>query len=45
MTTHDQRFKNLIVDYPLDALRFFAAAEARHIDDSVRFIPIRQEQL
>jgi len=43
--SHDQRFKNLIVDYPRDALRFFAAAEAQHIDDSVRFIPIRQEQL
>ena len=45
MTTHDQRFKNLIVDYPRDALHFFAAAEAQHIDDTVRFIPIRQEQL
>ena len=36
--SHDQRFKNLIVDYPRDALRFFAAAEAQDIDDTVRFI-------
>ena len=26
--SHDQNFKNLILDYPRDALSFFAAPEA-----------------
>lgn len=43
--SHDQNFKNLILDYPRQALAFFAAAEAVDIDDSVRITPIRQEQL
>jgi hypothetical protein len=43
--SHDQNFKNLIVDYPHDAVRFFAAAEAAHVDKRVRIIPIREEQL
>jgi hypothetical protein len=43
--SHDQNFKNLIVDYPLDAVRFFAADEAAEVDDRVRVIPTRQEQL
>ena len=42
---HDHNFKNLILDYPREALRFFAADEAEHIDDSARIVPIRQEQL
>jgi len=28
---HDQSFKNLILDYPRQALAFFAAEEARNI--------------
>ena len=42
---HDQNFKNLIVDYPKQALAFFAAEEAG--DDLVRarILPLRQEQL
>ena len=43
--SHDQNFKNLILDYPRDALAFFAPAEAPTPDDSVRIIPARQEQL
>ncbi|MCV2219112.1 DUF4351 domain-containing protein [Thauera sp. Sel9] len=43
--SHDQNFKNLILDYPRQALEFFAPDEAMHIDESVRITPIRQEQL
>ncbi|WP_295883691.1 hypothetical protein [uncultured Thiohalocapsa sp.] len=43
--SHDQNFKNLIVDYPHQAVQFFAADEAAHVDQSVRIIPIREEQL
>ncbi len=30
--SHDQNFKNLILDYPREALAFFAEAEAARID-------------
>ncbi len=43
--THDQNFKNLILDYPHQSLQFFAPAEAKVISDEVRIIPLRQEQL
>lgn len=43
--SHDQNFKNLILDYPRDALAFFAAEEAPLPGDEVRIIPVRQEQL
>ena len=43
--SHDQNFKNLILDYPRDALAFFAPEEAPLPDEAVRIIPIRQEQL
>jgi hypothetical protein len=43
--SHDQNFKNLIVDYPIDATRFFAADESAEVDARVRVIPVRQEQL
>ncbi len=42
---HDQNFKNLILDYPRQALAFFAAAEAEDLPESVRITPLRQEQL
>ncbi|MCG5549472.1 DUF4351 domain-containing protein [Halorhodospira halochloris] len=42
---YDQDFKNLIVDYPREAIAFFANQEAAHVDGSVRVLPIRQEQL
>ena len=45
ITSHDQNFKNLIVDYPRDALAFFAAEEAPAPDDDVEITPLRQEQL
>ena len=43
--SHDQNFKNLILDYPRDALAFFAPEEAPAPDDPVRIVPARQEQL
>ena len=43
--SHDQNFKNLIVDYPRDALAFFAAEEAPAPGDDVKITPLRQEQL
>ncbi len=43
--SHDQNFKNLILDYPRDALAFFAPEEAPLPEDEVRIIPARQEQL
>ena len=43
--SHDQNFKNLILDYPRDALAFFAAEEAPLPEDDVEIIPARQEQL
>ena len=42
---HDQNFKNLILDYPEQAVTFFAAEEATAIDASARITPLRQEQL
>jgi len=42
---HDHNFKNLILDYPQQALAFFAEAEAEGVDASARITPIRQEQL
>lgn len=41
---HDQNFKNLILDYPHEALSFFAATEAEFVDRA-KVTPIRQEQL
>jgi len=42
---HDQNFKNLILDYPRQALELFAAQESALFDSSVRITPVRQEQL
>lgn len=42
---HDQNFKNLILDYPVQALQFFAAEEAHDDLLQARIIPFRQEQL
>ena len=43
--SHDQNFKNLILDYPLQALQFFAAEEAGDVGADARILPVRQEQL
>ncbi len=43
--SHDQNFKNLILDYPREALAFFAAEEAADFGEDVRITPLRQEQL
>ena len=43
--SHDQNFKNLIVDYPRESIAFFAAVEAQAVDASARIVPIREEQL
>lgn len=42
---HDQNFKNLILDYPRQALAFFAAEETGEDLANARIVPIRQEQL
>ncbi|MBZ2188585.1 hypothetical protein K8B33_05725 [Alcanivorax sp. JB21] len=43
--SHDQNFKNLILDYPRQALELFAPDEAAHLGEEVTFTPIREEQL
>jgi len=43
--THDQNFKNLILDYPRESLEFFAAEECGEMGSDVRITPVRQEQL
>lgn len=43
--SHDQNFKNLILDYPLQALAFFAPEEAADILAGAEVVPVRQEQL
>jgi hypothetical protein len=43
--SHDQNFKNLILDYPREALALFAAPEAADLTPEVRITPVRQEQL
>ncbi|MCK7546063.1 hypothetical protein MLC59_18045 [Marinobacter bryozoorum] len=43
--SHDQNFKNLILDYPRQAIDLFCEQEARELDYSVRIVPLRQEQL
>jgi hypothetical protein len=45
LMSHDQNFKNLILDYPREALAFFAAEEAAGLAEDVRITPLRQEQL
>ncbi|WP_133511472.1 hypothetical protein [Candidatus Thiosymbion oneisti] len=42
---HDQNFKNLILDYPHQALAFFATEEATDQVSDAEVIPVRQEQL
>ena len=42
---HDQNFKNQILDYPLQAIEFYAAEQAQDLDQKPRVVPIRQEQL
>ena len=42
---HDQNFKNLIIDFPYDAIELFAGTEAEGIEYGPRIIPIREEQL
>ncbi len=42
---HDQNFKNLILDYPRQALAFFASEEISDDLGQARIVPIRQEQL
>jgi len=43
--SHDQNFKNLIIDYPRESIAFFAAVESHAVDAGARILPIRQEQL
>ncbi len=43
--SHDHNFKNLILDYPREAIGFFAAVEAQAVGAGARILPIREEQL
>ncbi len=43
--SHDQNFKNLILDYPVQSIQFFAEPEAERCASGARIVPIRQEQL
>ena len=43
--SHDQNFKNLVVDYPREALAFFAPGEAPRAGEPTRIVPVREEQL
>ena len=43
--SHDQNFKNLILDYPIQAIELFSPQEAEALDETVRIVPLRQEQL
>lgn len=43
--SHDQNFKNLTLDYPRQALAFFAAKEAADHLPGAEIFPARQEQL
>ena len=43
--SHDQNFKNLILDYPHQALAFFAPDEAADGLPGAKILPVRQEQL
>lgn len=45
VTSHDQNFKNQILDYPEQAIRFYAAEEADALDQHPKIVPLRQEQL
>ena len=43
--SHDQNFKNLIVDYPRKALEFFAPEEAPRPEEAARASsPVREER-
>jgi hypothetical protein len=44
-TSHDQNFKNQILDYPLQAVAFYASEQAQALDQKPRIVPVRQEQL
>jgi len=44
-SSHDQNFKNLILDYPRQALELFAPEEHAALGPGFRIVPIRQEQL
>ncbi len=45
MVSHDQHYKNMILDYPREAIAFFAPEEAQALDQDVKITPVRQEQL
>ena len=39
--SHDQNFKNQSLDYPEEAIRFYAAEEAQALDRMPKILPIR----
>lgn len=44
MISDDHNFKNLILDYSLQALQFFAPEEMKNLPPGVQITPLRQEQ-
>ena len=44
-TSHDQNFKNLILDYSIQAIQLFSPEESAALDNQVHIVPLRQEQL
>lgn len=41
-TTHDQNFKNLILDYPIEAIEFYAPEAAKNLPlQQLKITPIR----
>lgn len=43
--SHDQNFKNLILDYPVHAIQLFSPQESEALTAEARIVPLRQEQL
>ena len=44
LSSHDHNFKNLKVDYPLQAIEFFAHEVFPKIEGNPKVMPLRQEQ-
>ena len=43
--SHDQNFKNLILDYPRETIAFSLRRRGMAVDSGARILPVREEQL
>lgn len=43
--SHDQAIKQLLIEFPLESLRFFAGDEGERLSPAARITPLRQEQV